>query len=98
MKGLLLEEKKRILSRIYWDMKIDPDDLVSFLDKKVDEIQDIDEINFFCRLLSSCDWYTLLKLLSPDKINNILNDKIINRLYPKDLKIKFIYARDVLSR
>lgn len=98
MKELLPEEKIRILSRIYWDTKVNPEDLLSLIDKNIDEIKDINELNFFSRLLSSCDWYTLLKLLSPEKIKLILNDKIINRLYPKDLKRRFIYARDVLSR
>ena len=92
------KEKINILSRIFWDREVNPEELLCLIDKNIDEIKGINELNFFARLLSSCDWYTLLKLLSPEKLKLILDDKIINRLYPKDLKRRFIYAKNVLSK
>lgn len=97
MKQLSRKEKERILSRLYWDMDTKLPDMYEFLNEETDGSENPDEINFYCRLLSSCDWYTLLKLVSLEKIKKMLNDTVIERLYPNDLKDKFLYARRVLS-
>ena len=56
------------------------------------------QINLYRRLLTSCDWYTLIKLIPLEKINEILSDLIIEGIYPKDIKRKYLYARKYLSR
>ena len=73
-------------------------DVDKFLDEKFRTIEYFESQQFFSRLLTSCDWYTLLRLLPPEKINSVLSDSILSRLFPKDLKDKYIYARTVLSR
>ncbi len=98
MRQLSSEEKEKRLSRLYWDMDINPADIYSLLNKETQELESVDEINFYCRLLSSCDWYTLLKLVPLKNIEKILCDTVIDRLYPKELKARFLYARKILSR
>jgi hypothetical protein len=98
MKPLSKKEKEKILSRLFWDRKTNHTDLDKFLDEKLDTIYDIDSQAFIARLLTSCNWYTLLKLLPPPKLSMLLIDSVLDRLFPKDLKEKYIYARDVLSR
>ena len=98
MKQLSQEEMDKIFSRLYWDLDVKKDDLYRLINKKTKEIVDIKEINFYCRLLSSCDWYSILKLLPHERIGVILSDTVINKLYPKDLRGRFLYARKVLSR
>lgn len=98
MKKLTEKEIKKILSRVYWDADADLDYLYSLLNEEKGALENKKEINFYCRLLLSCDWYTLLKLVPLEKIKIILSDTVINRLYPKDIKKRFLYAREVLSR
>ena len=98
MRQLSREEKGKILSRLYWDMDVNSADMDSLLNGETEELANVDEINFYCRLLSSCDWYTLLKLVSLEKITKMLSDTVIERLYPRDLKDRFLYAREVLSK
>lgn len=98
MKPLTKQEKQKILSRLFWDLNVSPTDMDKLLDEKLKSIDSIDSRQFFSRLLTSCDWYTLLRILPPETLKTILNDKILDRLYPKDLKDKYIYARQVLSR
>ena len=98
MRQLSQEEKEKILSRLYWDMDVNPADIYCLLNKEIEELENLDEINFYCRLLSSCDWYTLLKLVPLKNVEKILSDTVIDRLYPKDLKDRFLYAREILSR
>ena len=84
--------------RLHWDMNVELSEVHHLLEKDSEELEDINEINFYCRLLTSCDWYTLLKLMPSKKIKQILSDTVIDRLYPKDIKRRYLYARDILSK
>jgi len=98
MKKLSQKEKDKLLSRIFWDLNIDPDKIRNMLNRPIEEVTSIRQINLYRRLLTSCDWYTLIKLFPLEKISIILSDSIIQRIYPKDIKRKYLYARQHLSR
>jgi len=98
IKPLSKSEKERVLSRLFWDHPMNQVDMENLLEEKIQTIDEIQSQQFFSKLLTSCDWYTLMKLLPPNKLEMILVDSILDRLYPKDLKRKYIYARDLLSR
>lgn len=98
MNPLSTSEKKKILSRPFWDIENIPADIESFLEDKFRNIEDTQSQQFFSKLLASCDWYTLLKLIPKDKLETVLDDRIIGKLFPLELKRKYTYARNVLSR
>jgi len=98
MKELSQKEKDKILSRIFWDSHFHPNDVHDMLKTSNEEVTNIRQINLYRRLLTSCDWYTMLKLFPLEKINLILTDPIIKGLYPKDIQRKYMYARKHLSR
>lgn len=98
MNPLTRSEKEKILSRLFWDVEKNQKDLEKLLEEKIETIEDLQSQQFFCRLLTSCDWYTLLKLIPSGKLEFVLSDAVIDRLFPKDLKNKYIYARNLLSR
>lgn len=98
MKSLTTSEKEIILSRLFWDVDKHYVDYNELLDEKFRNIENNEGQKFFTRILTSCDWYTLLKLMPLSKVKVILSDPILNRLYPKELKDRYIYAKSVLSR
>lgn len=98
MKQLSKEEKEKISMRLYWDMKVEPDEVLNLLNKKTSDYKDFNEIRFYRRLLISCDWYTLLKIIPLEKLNILLSDQMIESLFPADLKKRYLYARKVLSK
>jgi len=98
MTPLTTSEKETIISRLFWDVPIQPIDADKLLAEKLKAIDDFQSQQFFVRLLTSCDWYTLLKLIPADKLGPVLSDRIVNNLFPKDLRHKYIYARKILSR
>ena len=89
---------KSLLSKLYWDMKIDPNELYRLFSGEIDKIGAIKQSNLFYRILTSYDWYTILKLIPPKEFNKLLEDDILNRIRPKDLKEKYLYARKVISK
>jgi len=79
-------------------MEIDPDDLCRLLSGEIDNIGSTNQSNLFYRILTSYDWYTILKLIPRKELKKLLGDDILNRIRPKDLKEKYLYARNVISR
>ena len=98
MKRLTKTEKEKILLRLFWDVKPGNFNFDDLLVGDTENLSSVEEQNVYRRLLMSCDWYTLLKILPHSKIKTILNSPVVEGLYPKDLRKRFFYARDVLSR
>lgn len=83
---------------MFWDLDITQINLFAVLDDTADKIEGIEQQNIYRRLLLSCDWYTLLKILPLQKISAVLNSSVLDKLYPQDLKSRYKYAKDVLSK
>ena len=98
MKPLTSSEKEKILSRLFWDTEVNNIDAESLIEAHLQNLENIQSQQFFRKLLTSCDWYTLLKLIPADKLQAILDDNIIDNIFPQDLKMKYKYARDILYR
>ena len=57
-----------------------------------------DRIDLYRRFLTSHDWYTLLNLFSVTTLKDeILDEKVVCRLFPKELRNRYRYARKILS-
>lgn len=81
---------------IFWDADVDPEQVGRLLRGEIDRIGHIDRISLYRRLLMTCDWYTLLSLLPPDRLREALGEPVLERLYPASLKNRYLYARSVL--
>jgi len=57
----------------------------------------IDPVSLYRRMLSTLDWYTILKLLPAGKIGALLQDAVIYHLFPVNLQKKYIYVRSKLQ-
>ena len=98
MTPLTKTEKEKILSRLFWDVDNKQLDVDKLIEEKYKSLEEEPSQQFFRRLLTSCDWYTMLKLIPSEKLKIVLSDEILDKLFPKDLKNKYRYARDLLSR
>lgn len=98
MKQLTSADKKKLLSNAFWDKNINENQLVELINGKINTIPFFDKKNLYSRLLSTFDWYTLLKLIPEKSLKDALADDVLERLYPKELKEKYTYARSVLFK
>ena len=89
MKMLSEPEIKNMLSRLYWDVKVQPDQLHALLKGEIERIGHVDILNLYYRMLMTYDWYTILKIVPGDKLGELLSDAV-------DLKEKFLYARRIV--
>jgi hypothetical protein len=97
MKKLPKPKIKSLLTKLYWDTNVKPDDLYRLLKGEIDKIGHIDRFNLYYRVLTTFDWYTILKMIPPEDLTSLLSDNVLGRIHPKDLKNKYRYAREILS-
>jgi hypothetical protein len=50
-----------MLSRLYWDVKMHPDQLQALLKGETEKVGHIDIANLYHRMLMTSDWYSILK-------------------------------------
>ncbi|MCK5098547.1 MAG: hypothetical protein KAR45_10625, partial [Desulfobacteraceae bacterium] len=82
----------------FWDRNVDENQLYDLITGKIKTLPFLDKKLVFCRLLSTYDWYTLINLIPEKTLRQTLSDDILDRLYPKELKEKYKYARKILFK
>jgi hypothetical protein len=99
MKTLSKQQKLEILSRLYWDLNIPADELYNRLygDAR-SRTESVDDINLYRRMLTTLDWYTILRLLPAEKLSALLDDKVLQGVFPKDLQKKYRYVESILHQ
>ena len=98
MKTLSESEIKDLLPRLYWDVEVQPDQLYGLLKGEIERIGHVDIQNLYYRMLTTFDWYTILRIVPTDKLSDLLSDAVIDKIRFKDLKEKFLYAREIILR
>jgi len=96
MKPLSDIEIKNLLSRLYWDVHVDPEQLYRLLKGEIEVIGHVDILNLYYRMLMTFDWYTILRIVPNNKLGDLLSDLVLAKIRFKDLKEKFLYARQVI--
>ena len=86
-----------ILDQLYWDIKVNRDDIYNYLTNKK-ALDDETKKRFFIRLLTGLDWYTIISLLDKNHLREALSDSVINILFPKSLRTRYLFARRLLFR
>jgi hypothetical protein len=84
------------LKPLSWDVNLSEEEMEELFSGKKKIIRGITSQNIYVKLLSSYNWYTLLKIAGKEKLREILTDDIIKKLKSKTLQQKYFYARSVL--
>jgi hypothetical protein len=99
MKSFSREEILDILSVLYWDLNIPTEEIYRYLyEENRDGHPLLDKTNLYRRMLTTLDWYTILKLIPPEKLRFLLDEKVIQQIFPKDLQKKYQYVRTILCK
>ena len=60
------------------------------------ECNGITRKNLLGRVLKSCRWYEIKKILTPELLKETLSDDVLKTLFPKSLSQKYYYVRELL--
>src|SRR3989338_1174151 len=92
----ITSEIKNELKRIVWDYSIDEDTLWEIFEGKSATFS-LNKNKLYSRLLLSTPWYRLLDCLGLNGLKELLTDEVINSIWIKDIREKFIYAQKILN-
>ncbi len=84
------------LKPLSWDVNLSEEEVEELFSGKKEIIRGVTSQNIYVKLLTSYNWYTLLKIAGKEKLREILTDDIIEKLKSKTLQQKYFYARSVL--
>jgi len=91
------KEKRELLQKAFWDTNMNMDYLLSLLEGGPERFPG-DRTNLYLRLLRAHHWYTLIRLIPTERLRDeALSEAVVSRLFPKELREKYEYARAVLS-
>ena len=76
-------------NKLFWDYDI----------RNIDEISDKNlRRNLFVKILTSYNWYDILNSFTKREIEEMLNQEVINRIFPKELRKRYEFLSRFLSK
>ena len=91
------EEVKKYLKQAFWDRAVDANLLNRVLQKEITSFDGITLDKIYLRLLQSYSWYTILDIVNSERIDEILAEGIVSKIWNKPLRLKYKYAGALLS-
>ena len=79
--------------QIMWDYNISVEDIEALLSGKKEKAGHYNRETLFKKMLESWSWYTILQIFTPDEINSLLTDDVINRLRSTSLKKQYGFVK-----
>ena len=92
------EKKLDLMRGLMWDYHFPPEQCLEVLEGKRQYVGHYDEEKLFRKLLESYRWYTILGILPLHRINELLNDQLIQTLRFNSLKTRYEFIRNRLQK
>lgn len=93
-----LEERLSLMRTLMWDYNIPPEHCLEVLEGKRKTAGHYTEATLFRKLLESYRWFTILKIIPPERILELLTDNVISSLRFKSLSEHYAFIRKELQR
>lgn len=87
---------KEILSQINWDTPLSTEELYQVFTGVKQQSGGIDKAWIYTRILNTFNWYTVLKIIPANELSFLLSDKVIDNLFPRQLRNKYRHVRSAL--
>ncbi len=93
-----LSERLDLMRSLMWDYNIPPEHCLEVLEGKREMAGHYTEAALFRKLLESFSWYTILSIIPPERILQLLTDNTIQSLRFKSLKTRYEFIRTRLQK
>ncbi len=87
-------ETIKFFKSLYWEYQISDENIIAIIE--LGECNSITRKNLLGRVLKSCRWYEIKKILTPELLKEALSDDVLKTLFPKSLSQKYYYVRKLL--
>ena len=93
-----IEERLSFMRSLMWDYNIPPKHCLEVLEGKREKAGHYTESTLFRKLLESYRWFTIVKIIPPERILDLLTDNVISSLRFKSLSERYAFIRKELQR
>lgn len=93
-----IEERLDLMRALMWDYDIPPEHCLEVLEGTREKAGHYTEETLFRKLLESYRWFTILKILSADRIAKLLTDRVIGSLRLKSITERYGFIKKELQR
>ena len=90
-------EKLKLMKGLMWDYNIPPEHCLEVLEGSRKTAGHYNEATLFRKLLESYPWFTVLKILTVERISELLTEKVIQSLRFKSIRTAYEFVRKRLS-
>jgi hypothetical protein len=97
-KSLNRVEKGNLLARLMWDYQIPGEHVLDLLEGNRETAGHYTVETIFRKLLESYSWYTILAILGPERVLQLLTDRTIASLRFKSLSQRYEFIRTRLQK
>jgi hypothetical protein len=97
-KSLTRFEKEILLTKLMWDYQIPGEQILDLLEGKREKAGPYNAETIFRKLLESYSWYTILGILGPERVLQLLTDQTIASLRFKSLSQRYEFIRTRLQK
>lgn len=87
-----------VLKQVLWDYNIPIEDIDAVLRGDLNRAGHYNQEMIFLKLLESYPWFTILELISPDQINQLLTHQLIKKLRSPSLRQKYEFVQKRLQQ
>ncbi len=86
-------EKDKLLNQIFWDYNVRSEDILAILNgEKNVENQFIKEM-IFRKIIESYSWFTILQIITPIQIQELLTNQTISKIRSSSLRKKYEFVQ-----
>jgi hypothetical protein len=93
-----VEERLSLMRSLMWDYNIAPEHCLEVLEGTRLKAGHYTEDTLFKKLLESYRWFTIIKIIPPERILELLTDPVISSLRFKSLSESYAFIRKELLR
>lgn len=90
------ERKLELMCGLMWDYHYPPEECLEVLEGKQDYVGHYDEKKLFRKLLESYPWFTILGIITPERIMELLTEDVVRSLRFKSLAKRYEFIRSRL--
>lgn len=86
-------EKKKLYEQLCWDYNLSAKDIEAVLKGEKTNAGHYNRQSLFRKLIETYSWFTVLQLLTPDEIRELLSDKVIQSLKVPSLRNQYEFIQ-----
>lgn len=92
-----MEKREEILSQLIWDYKITAQEVDAVLKGQKERAGHYTKSNIFLRLIESFPWFTVISILTPEEVRDLLTRDVIRKIRSPHLRSKYEFISQRLQ-